>query len=318
MGHLVRRLAATSIPSSSIWRKAARSRSTGSTTRTSTAPRSTGCAVTATPTSRAATTRRALSASSSACTGCPRPSSSTRGATSSTSTSVRWTPEHPAGADPAPGPAPRRAWRDESARPRNGAPHLRPPRPGKRCSSPGTFASDRHRQRYHDLIEELRCLVCQNQSIADSDAELAADLRRIVFEMIERGESDDAITAYMSERYGSFVLYRPPLTPLHRGAVGGACALRSARRRRPPAHLEAPTLPEGGAEGSARPNGTAPRNSSTSDAPAARGRRGAPRVRVRDGAERSALPWSACAVQGHFTVHRGGRAAGQSGLSARG
>ena len=78
---------------------------------------------------------------------------------------------------------------------------------------PRHFSDERHRQRYHDLIEELRCLVCQNQSIADSDADLAADLRRIVYEMLERGESDEAITAYMTERYGSFVLYRPPLTP---------------------------------------------------------------------------------------------------------
>ena len=79
---------------------------------------------------------------------------------------------------------------------------------------PRDFGDEIHRQRYHDLIEELRCLVCQNQSIADSDAELAADLRQIVFEMIVRGESNEAITAYMTERYGSFVLYRPPLTPL--------------------------------------------------------------------------------------------------------
>ena len=78
---------------------------------------------------------------------------------------------------------------------------------------PREWSDERYRQRYHDLIEELRCLVCQNQSIADSDADLAADLRRIVYEMLERGESDEAITAYMTERYGSFVLYRPPLTP---------------------------------------------------------------------------------------------------------
>ncbi len=78
---------------------------------------------------------------------------------------------------------------------------------------PREWSDERYRQRYHDLIEELRCLVCQNQSIADSDAELAADLRRIVYEMLERGESDEAITAYMSERYGAFVLYRPPLSP---------------------------------------------------------------------------------------------------------
>ena len=78
---------------------------------------------------------------------------------------------------------------------------------------PREFSDERYRQRYHDLIEELRCLVCQNQSIGDSDAELAADLRQIVHEMLERGESDEAITSYMTERYGTFVLYRPPLSP---------------------------------------------------------------------------------------------------------
>ena len=106
---------------------------------------------------------------------------------------------------------------------------------------PRDFGDETRRARYHDLIEELRCLVCQNQSIADSDAELAADLRQIVYEMIERGESDEAITAYMSERYGSFVLYRPPLTPstlaLWAGPVcfavlGGAILFVTLKRRR--------------------------------------------------------------------------------------
>ena len=106
---------------------------------------------------------------------------------------------------------------------------------------PRDFGDERDRERYHDLIEELRCLVCQNQSIADSDADLAADLRQIVFEMIERGESDEAITAYMTERYGSFVLYRPPLTPstvaLWAGpalfaVLGGAILFATLKRRR--------------------------------------------------------------------------------------
>ena len=106
---------------------------------------------------------------------------------------------------------------------------------------PREWSDERYRQRYHDLIEELRCLVCQNQSIADSDADLAADLRRIVYEMLERGESDEAITAYMTERYGSFVLYRPPLTPstlaLWAGPVlfailGGAILFVTLKRRR--------------------------------------------------------------------------------------
>ena len=106
---------------------------------------------------------------------------------------------------------------------------------------PREWSDERYRQRYHDLIEELRCLVCQNQSIADSDADLAADLRRIVYEMLERGESDEAITTYMTERYGSFVLYRPPLTPstlaLWAGPVlfailGGAILFVTLKRRR--------------------------------------------------------------------------------------
>jgi len=65
-------------------------------------------------------------------------------------------------------------------------------------------------QRYHALIAELRCLVCQNQNLADSDADLAKDLRRKTAEMINSGKSDQDILHYMRERYGDFVLYRPP------------------------------------------------------------------------------------------------------------
>lgn len=61
------------------------------------------------------------------------------------------------------------------------------------------------------LAEQLRCLVCQNQSIADSNAELAVDLRHQIREQIVQGKSDFEITAYMVERYGDFVLYRPPV-----------------------------------------------------------------------------------------------------------
>ena len=64
--------------------------------------------------------------------------------------------------------------------------------------------------RYQTLTEELRCLVCQNQNIADSHAELAQDLRRKVYEKLNAGESNDQIIDYMTERYGDFVLYRPP------------------------------------------------------------------------------------------------------------
>jgi len=65
-------------------------------------------------------------------------------------------------------------------------------------------------QRVMAISGELRCLVCQNQTIADSNAELAADLRNEVREKIRQGESDREIIDFMVERYGDFVLYRPP------------------------------------------------------------------------------------------------------------
>jgi cytochrome c-type biogenesis protein CcmH len=61
------------------------------------------------------------------------------------------------------------------------------------------------------IAVELRCLVCQNQTIADSHADLAQDLRRQVREMIQQGKTDQQIIDYMTARYGDFVLYRPPL-----------------------------------------------------------------------------------------------------------
>jgi cytochrome c-type biogenesis protein CcmH len=67
--------------------------------------------------------------------------------------------------------------------------------------------------RYQALIAELRCLVCQNQNIAESNAPLADDLRRQVREMMLRGDSDRQILDYMTARYGDFVLYRPPFKP---------------------------------------------------------------------------------------------------------
>jgi cytochrome c-type biogenesis protein CcmH len=60
------------------------------------------------------------------------------------------------------------------------------------------------------ISSELRCLVCQNQTIADSHAELAVDLRAQVREMLQAGKTDQQITEYMTARYGDFVLYRPP------------------------------------------------------------------------------------------------------------
>jgi cytochrome c-type biogenesis protein CcmH len=73
------------------------------------------------------------------------------------------------------------------------------------------FDDPAREQRYRDLISELRCLVCQNQNLADSNADLAQDLRQKVYEMIQAGAGDDEILDFMVARYGDFVLYRPPL-----------------------------------------------------------------------------------------------------------
>lgn len=90
------------------------------------------------------------------------------------------------------------------------------------------------------LAVELRCLVCQNQTLADSNAPLAEDLRREVREMIAKNMSDKEIIDFLVTRYGDFVLYRPPLKPtttlLWVGPflllIGGAIALVMALRRR--------------------------------------------------------------------------------------
>ena len=65
--------------------------------------------------------------------------------------------------------------------------------------------------RAREIGQELRCLVCQNQSIDDSDADLARDLRRIVRERLTAGDTDDQVMAFVTARYGDYVLLRPPL-----------------------------------------------------------------------------------------------------------
>lgn len=75
------------------------------------------------------------------------------------------------------------------------------------------FASPEDEARYQVLTEELRCLVCQNQNLADSNAELAQDLRRQTYDMVKAGKTNEEIVAYMVQRYGDFVLYRPPFRP---------------------------------------------------------------------------------------------------------
>ncbi len=66
---------------------------------------------------------------------------------------------------------------------------------------------------FRELTEELRCLVCQNQSLAGSDAELAQDLRREVYNMMKEGQTKDDVINFMVARYGDFVLYEPPMKP---------------------------------------------------------------------------------------------------------
>ena len=65
--------------------------------------------------------------------------------------------------------------------------------------------------RYTALTHELRCLVCQDETVADSNADLAADFRRQIHDMVAAGKSDADIKAYMVQRYGDFVLYKPPV-----------------------------------------------------------------------------------------------------------
>ena len=75
------------------------------------------------------------------------------------------------------------------------------------------FQTELQEQQFKDLIAELRCLVCQNQSLLDSDAELAHDLRAEVYGMLQAGQSDDEIVDFLVKRYGDFVLYKPPVKP---------------------------------------------------------------------------------------------------------
>ncbi len=105
-------------------------------------------------------------------------------------------------------------------------------------------------QRAEALDRTLRCVVCQNESIHDSPAPLARDLRHLVRERIRAGDSDDAIRAFMVQRYGDFILLKPPVAPatwalwfgppvILAGAVAGM-----ALRRRRPAVPAAPLSPD--------------------------------------------------------------------------
>jgi cytochrome c-type biogenesis protein CcmH len=126
--------------------------------------------------------------------------------------------------------------------------------PGHGATNPDEILRDPAlEQRARNLSKQLRCLVCQNQSIDDSDAELARDLRRIVREQLVAGRSDEEIVDYLTARYGDFVLLKPPVKPATWGlwfgpalvlAVAGAGVVLYVRRRRQWEDVPPPLSPE--------------------------------------------------------------------------
>lgn len=108
------------------------------------------------------------------------------------------------------------------------------------ANEPIVFDDPAQEQRFNDLTSELRCLVCQNQSLADSDAFLANDLRHDIHDMIIAGQTDAQIKEFLVARYGDFVLYRPPVqsntillwaAPLLLLIVGASVIVIAVRRR---------------------------------------------------------------------------------------
>lgn len=73
------------------------------------------------------------------------------------------------------------------------------------------FQTAKQESQFHHLLTELRCLVCQNQDLADSHAGLANDLRMEVYKRVVEGQSDQDIIAYLTDRYGDFILFKPPI-----------------------------------------------------------------------------------------------------------
>jgi cytochrome c-type biogenesis protein CcmH len=97
---------------------------------------------------------------------------------------------------------------------------------GHAATSPDEILADPVlEQRARGLARQLRCLVCQNQSIDDSDAELAHDLRQLVRERLVAGDTDQEILAFLTARYGDFVLLKPPVEPATWGLWFGPLAL---------------------------------------------------------------------------------------------
>lgn len=117
--------------------------------------------------------------------------------------------------------------------------------------TPLRFRDVAEEQRFHDLVAELRCVMCQNQSLADSNAQIAVDLRREVLALMREGRSDQEVRDFLVARYGEFVLYRPMVTaktwllwfgPLLFALGGGLVVWRLLRRNRsalpPPANVD--------------------------------------------------------------------------------
>ena len=104
-----------------------------------------------------------------------------------------------------------------------------------------TFKSVEQEQQYRELTEQLRCPKCQNNSIADSNAIIAADMRTKVYELMMQGQDKQQVIDYMVARYGNFVTYEPPVTPatlilwvgpLLFVLIGGAVVILRSRQRR--------------------------------------------------------------------------------------
>lgn len=76
-----------------------------------------------------------------------------------------------------------------------------------------TFDTSAQQQQFQHLTEQLRCLVCQNESLWDSSAPLAKDLRNDIYQKIKSGQSDTAIKQYLVARYGQFILFKPAFNP---------------------------------------------------------------------------------------------------------
>ncbi|MCU7881299.1 MAG: cytochrome c-type biogenesis protein CcmH [Candidatus Thiodiazotropha sp. (ex Lucinoma aequizonata)] len=87
------------------------------------------------------------------------------------------------------------------------------PSPNAATLAEYTFENPRQGEDFRAIIAEMRCLVCQNESLASSNAELAVDLRNEIYDMMKQGQNKDEIIEFMVSRYGDFVLYNPPLKP---------------------------------------------------------------------------------------------------------